>query len=280
MTQITAHEADTGAYDCLAPYYDRFTAGYAHDRWIGALEQHAFELGLRGRSALDLACGTGLSTAPLIARGYSVLACDISPEMVRIARDKFPEHADSFFVADMRALPRLGEFDLVVCLDDSINYLLLDAELEATFGCVADLLAPGGVFVFDVNSLETYRRGFASSIVRESEGLFFSWRGEAGQTVGPCETAAATIEVFAEREDGLWERRSSRHVQRHHSREAICAALAATGLECRSLLGQRQGARLEAVPSEERHAKLVYFVRPVAARRKEIRFDESEGTAR
>jgi SAM-dependent methyltransferase len=261
MPHIATIEPTVGAYDRLAPYYDQFTAGYAHQEWIAAIEEQATELGLPGRRALDMGCGTGSSTAPLLARGYSVLACDISPEMVRIAREKFRARADSFFVADMRHLPPLGEFDLVVCLDDCINYLLTDAELEATFRSVARLLAPGGVFVFDVNSLRTYRSGFSTSMIRESDGLFFGWRGEATAELGPCETAMATVEVFAERDDGLWERRSSKHFQRHHSADAIRAALAAAGLSCCRVVGQLPGARLEATACEERHSKLVYFAR-------------------
>jgi SAM-dependent methyltransferase len=261
MTHITTAGPAVCAYEQLAPYYDQFTAGYSHERWIAAIEAHATELGLSGHRALDIGCGTGRSTAPLLARGYSALACDISPEMVRFAREKFREQADSFFVADMRDLPPLGEFDLVACLDDCINYLLTDAELEATFSSVARVLAPSGIFVFDVNSLHTYRTGFSSSMIRELDGVFFGWQGEATAAVGPCEAAAATVDVFAERDDGLWERHTSRHRQRHHSGDAIRAALAAAGLGCCRVLGQRPGVRLEPTACEEEHAKLVYFAR-------------------
>ncbi len=249
------------AYDCLAPYYDQFTNGYVHEEWVAAIERRAARLGLRGRRALDVACGTGKSTVPLLARGYSVLACDISPGMVREAQRKLPDHADAFLVADMRKLPPLGEFDLVLCLDDAVNYLLSPGELEAAFQSVARVLAPGGIFAFDVNSLATYRSSFAQEMVREGEGLFFTWRGEGTPTLEPGETAAATVEIFTERDDGLWERRSSRHLQRHHPPESVRAALASAGLECCLVAGQRAGARLEAKADERRHIKLVYFAR-------------------
>jgi ubiquinone/menaquinone biosynthesis C-methylase UbiE len=96
------------AYDVLAHYYDHFTAGYSYEPWIAAIERRAGALGLQGRRALDLACGTGNSTGPLLARGYAVRACDISPEMIGEARRKYPDRADTFVVADMRALPDLG----------------------------------------------------------------------------------------------------------------------------------------------------------------------------
>src|SRR5690242_4496580 len=118
MLASTADVAAAG-YDCLAPFYDRFTEEYEYEPWIDGIEREAISLGLSGRRALDLACGTGKSTEPLLRRGYSVVGCDISEEMIRQARRKLPEHAESFVVADMRDLPPLmGPFDLILCLDD------------------------------------------------------------------------------------------------------------------------------------------------------------------
>jgi SAM-dependent methyltransferase len=261
MAAIATLNAAAAGYDCLAPFYDDFTSAYAYDPWIAAIEQRALAVGLRGTRALDLACGTGKSTLPLLARGYSVVGCDISEGMIREARRKLPALADSFSVADMRDLPDLGEFDLVLCLDDAINYLLSDDELEAAFAGVARVLAPEGVLAFDVNSLATYRTSFAETEVREQGDLFFAWRGEADPTLQPAEGASATVEIFVQRADGLWERHAMRHVQRHHPRSAIVAALERAGLECCAVLGQRRGAILEDEPDEESHIKLVYLAK-------------------
>jgi hypothetical protein len=43
--------------------------------------------------------------------------------MIEVARAKLPALANSLFTADMRSLPELGKFDLVLCLDDALNYL-------------------------------------------------------------------------------------------------------------------------------------------------------------
>src|SRR3954466_9469538 len=113
------------AYDALAPFYDRFTADYEHEPVLEQIEALAVERGLDGRRVLDVACGTGKSFLPLMLRGYDVTACDVSPEMVQRARQKLaPRDRGRVVVADMRALPWEGEFDLVTCLDDAVNYLL------------------------------------------------------------------------------------------------------------------------------------------------------------
>jgi len=264
MTAISAPGQAAAAYDVLAPFYDDFTAGYAYEQWIAAIEQRAAGLGLCGKRALDLACGTGKSTAPLVARGYSVVACDISAGMITEAKRKYPEYGERFLIADMRDLPDLGEFDLILCLDDAVNYLLSGDELAAAFSCAARVLAPSGVFAFDVNSLRTYRTAFAEDTVREGDGVLLAWRGENGPTFDRGGLGAATVEIFSRREDGLWERRSMRHVQRHHSPETIRSALASAGLEC-VLAGQHPGARLEDTFDDERHIKLVYFARHASA---------------
>lgn len=263
MTALAQTPDCVRAYDVLAPHYDEFTAGYAHSAWIEAIETRAKALGLKGRRALDVGCGTGKSTRPLRDRGYEVMGCDISPEMIRIARESLPACADAFFVADMRALPNLGQFDLVVCLDDAINYVDSVVELRATFAGVARVLSPSGVFAFDLNSLRTYRSAFAQSIVRESAGTFFAWRGEGSDDIAAGEATSARLEIFSKRTDGLWERCSSRHRQRHFPPDTVRAELAAAGLECCAIAGQLPGAFLETRADEERHIKLVYFARHV-----------------
>jgi SAM-dependent methyltransferase len=261
MTLITDPDPAAATYDRLAPYYDEFTHGYAHDEWVTAIDLRARQLGRLERSALDVACGTGKSTAALLKLGYEAIGCDISPEMVKMARQNLPGRADAFFVADMRALPVLGRFDLVLCLDDAVNYLGTQDDLEAAFASLAAVLSPTGILAFDTNSLATYRTAFAQPIIRESEGLFFTWRGQASADLRAGEAASATVEVFVRRDDGLWERHSSPHHQRHHPTEHVIAALQSASLECCAICGQLPGGRLEDHADEARHIKLVYFAR-------------------
>lgn len=261
MALVSPTDRTAAGYDCLAPYYDQFTAGYAYDRWLEAIERRARALGLRGGRALDLACGTGKSAAELLGRGYSVRGIDLSAAMIEVARRTFPDEADAFTVGDMRSLPPLGDFDFVLCLDDAINYLLSERELAATFEGVSRALAPGGVFVFDVNSLLTYRTSFAEVFVRDGDGILFIWRGEAGRDFEPCEIATASVEIFIEGGGHRWERRSMQHVQRHHPPGVVLDALRRAGLECAALVGQHPGAELVDEADDRRHIKLVYFVR-------------------
>jgi SAM-dependent methyltransferase len=245
------------AYEAMAPWYDGFTASYDHERWLKNLEQVAIGHGLCGHSALDIGCGTGKSFEPLLDRGYRVTACDLSPEMVVRARRRARGRA-VVEVADMRRLPVYGQFELVVCLDDALNYLLSEEELAAAFTGAAANLAPAGVFVFDLNTLATYRGAFASvEEVREGSARYV-WRGEGDGRAAPGAIASAVIEVLSR--EGV-PAASSRHVQRHHPPAVVRSALTVAGLEIVDLRGQLSGAAFERPPDEAEHAKLVYFAR-------------------
>src|SRR5437763_2147129 len=260
MAFVLTDDPALAAYEGLAPFYDRFTASYAHERWLDALERLAIEHGLSGRQLLDVACGTGKSFLPMLARGYEVTACDLSPAMVDVAREKVSGLAE-VFVADMRELPVVGEFDLITCLDDAVNYLLSEDDMHAAIAGMARNLSRGGLLVFDVNTLATYRQTFGADAAAEMGGAFFCWRGDAPPEIEPGLEAAAWVEVFRERDDGLWERTRSRHEQRHHPRASIEGAIARAGLELAAVRGQLPGARLEPELDEQRHTKAVYLAR-------------------
>lgn len=248
------------AYEPLAPLYDRFTAAYDHERWLSAVENLARSHGLNGMRLLDVGCGSGKSFLPMLERGYHVTACDISPAMVGEASRKAAGRA-RVVVSDMRALPALGSFDLITCLDDAVNYLLDEDELTAALASMGSQLAPAGLLVFDANTLHTYRSIFSTVFALEEGGAFFCWRGESDPDCEPGSLCSATIEAFASTRGPLWRRASSRHVQRHYPRATVMRALARAGLECVAVQGQSPGVRMSDEPDESVHTKLLYAVR-------------------
>ena len=247
------------AYERLAPFYDELTREHDYEAWTGHLERTALRLGLRGQRLLDAACGTGKSFLPFLRRGYAVTGCDISPEMVAGARAKAPE-AD-LFVADIRTLGPVGSFDLVTCLDDSVNYLVDDGDLDAAFAALGENLADGGLLVFDVNTLSTYRTTFACDMTQEGPDLFLAWRGGCSADEEPGCLATLTVEAFRDAGSGLYGRVTSVHRQRHHPRAAVEDALRSAGLRAAGVFGQLPDGSLDDTADEERHHKLVYFAR-------------------
>lgn len=79
---------------------------------------------LTGLRVLDAGCGTGQMSAELAERGARVVAVDISPSLVEIARARLParfREAVRFEAGDMLDTD-LGRFDHVVAMDSLIYY--------------------------------------------------------------------------------------------------------------------------------------------------------------
>jgi SAM-dependent methyltransferase len=253
-------------YDAFAPHYDEFTAHHDYDAWTTTLEGLARECGLRGRRLLDVGCGTGKSFLPYLDRGYDVVACDVSPAMAELARSKAGDRA-RIEVCDMRALPPLGEFDFVCCIDDAVNYLLTEQELAAAFSGLARNLAPGGVVLFDVNSVATYRAFFASMSVVIRDDSVLVWDGQAGERFGAGDLAQATLEALSRRYDGTWSRTRLVHHQRHHPHATVQRALGRAGLEAVALRGMRLDGTMTETFDELDNSKAVYVARATGAAR-------------
>jgi SAM-dependent methyltransferase len=242
-------------YEEFAPYYDAYTSDYPYDEWLADLEGWAREAGVPGRRLLDVACGTGNSFLPLLARGYDVTGCDLSPNMAVRARAKAAGRA-RVEVADMRSLPWRRRFDLVTCIDDSLNYLLEPADLLAALCSIARALVPGGLAVFDTNSLWGHRASYTDEVLFESGGSRFLWRPEPGGGTGPGEIAAATIELIV---SGAEPVPVGRHVQCHHPVATVRSACAAAGLDLLGVRGSLPDGGLDPVPDENRHRKIAFL---------------------
>ena len=84
---------------------------------------------LAGKRILDAGCGTGALAVEAARRGASVVAIDLSPTLVDLARSRIPpDVADrvTFLSGDMLD-EALGKFDHVVAMDSIIHYQTADA---------------------------------------------------------------------------------------------------------------------------------------------------------
>jgi len=243
------------AYDELAGHYDAFTADHDHERWISALLELAEAHGLSGRRLLDVGCGTGKSFVPFLDRGWDVTGCDLSPEMLAIAATRIGHGAsERLLVADMRELPVLGSFDLVVALGDCVNYLLSFAELRRAVAAMARNLRPGGLLLFDANTLHTYEHYFRTAWdVAGAEATVHSRGLDAPLAPGAIFEATLSVGVPAR---GTV---VTTHAQRHHPPFEVCEALRAAGLERRAVSGHGRDARVENALDEARHTKAIYL---------------------
>jgi SAM-dependent methyltransferase len=106
------------------------------------------------RSLLELGCGTGALLGPLAA-DLQVTGIDRSAEMLAIASDRA---ADARLIrSDMTRFALGVTFDVVMCVFDTLNHLPDYDSWLALFDRVREHLAPGGLFLFDVNTVGRLR---------------------------------------------------------------------------------------------------------------------------
>jgi 2-polyprenyl-3-methyl-5-hydroxy-6-metoxy-1,4-benzoquinol methylase len=95
---------------------------------------------VRGRKMLDLGCGPGLFSEPLVKQGYGVIGVDFSRGMLEQAQARLR----GVIQADVRALPfRAGIFDVAVCVG-VLQYLASWRTLPSE---LFERLRPGGVAI-------------------------------------------------------------------------------------------------------------------------------------
>lgn len=247
------------AYEAIAPVYDDFTSHHDYELWLNELLPQLRRHGLIEDGLLDIACGTGKSFLPMLARGWKVTACDISPSMVELAKAKAGNAAD-LSVADMRELPVFGEFELVWCLDDAINYLLSAEELLCALSRMRANLAPDGLLLFDVNTLASYNSFFSKTEVVEQDGRRLTWHGQASGEVAPGSICEARFE--SETTTGARDAVPPHvHRQRHFPEAELLDILGEAGLACLDVFGHGYDAVLEQPLDEALHNKVVYIAR-------------------
>ncbi|WP_250634562.1 class I SAM-dependent methyltransferase [Pinirhizobacter soli] len=135
-------------YDDIGSKFEDFTSS-ASQRPIEVRTFMGLLGDVTGLTVLDLACGHGDFSRRIHQQGaHRVTGVDISPEMIRLAKAQSLVSGDDihFEVGDVRALPRLGQFD-VVSAAWLFNYAEDTAQLADMFASVARNLKPGGRLV-------------------------------------------------------------------------------------------------------------------------------------
>lgn len=246
------------AYTSFARVYDMFMDNVPYEEWCDYITGLLKEYGISNGLVLDLGCGTGSMTELLAARGFDMIGVDCSEDMLEIALEKrMASGRDILYLQqDMRDLELYGTVRAVVCLCDSINYLLNVQDLETVFRLVNNYLDPGGIFIFDLNTEYKYRELLADRTIAENrdEGSFI-WdnyydeesrineydlalfipaeeadAGKMGEGAGPdCETGAASGSGTSG--EGLYRKYQETHFQRAYTLDEIREALERAGME-------------------------------------------------
>ena len=134
--------------DVFCKVYNEFGWNYYPEVFGQQLLQWLERRGLQPKSAMDLACGTGILCGILEQAGIEASGMDFSSGMIEIARQNAPHL--QFDVADMITYRPEKHFDLVTCTGDAVNHIPELSDVKKIFENVFAYLVPGGWFVFDL----------------------------------------------------------------------------------------------------------------------------------
>ena len=213
------------AYTALARWYDELTADVPYEEFC-ALYGRIFAENGGIETVLDLACGTGTTTALLAERGYELIAADPSEEMLSEAQAKLLDaeyrHRPLLLRQSMEELDLYGTVDAAVCALDAVNYVSREALREA-FRRLNLFIRPGGVFIFDMLGPERLRALDGTVNIDEADGLFCVWRPVVD---GDC--VIYGMDLF-ERRGAAWHRESEEHIEYIYEPEELLSFLKEAG---------------------------------------------------
>lgn len=213
------------AYDTLANAYDALTQDVGYEKRADFLERLLQRSKIHTHTVLDLACGTGTMTWLLASRGYEMIGVDSSEEMLSCAMQKTGEGIAPLFLH--QSMPRLdlyGTVDAAICCLDSLNYLTDPRDVRRTFARLQLFIAPGGVLVFDINTIEKLAALDGQVFLDENEDTYCVWRTEYRRNI-----CSYYMDIFRRNSDATWERDFELHRQRGYTVEELTAWLKEAG---------------------------------------------------
>lgn len=218
------------AYTDFARVYDELMDETPYMEWCKWIVSKLWENGIRDGLVLDLGCGTGAMTELLYTAGYDMIGVDASADMLEQAVRKKEEACIDvlYLMQEMEAFELYGTVCAVVCCCDCINYLTEPEALLRCFKLVNNYLDPGGLFLFDFNTVHKYRDEIGDTIIAENrEDCSFIWENTYDEDSRMNEY---DLTLFMREADGRYGKHTETHMQRGYELAEIKELLERAGL--------------------------------------------------
>lgn len=218
------------SYGIFSEFYDALTANVSYDTVAQVLSSLLTRYGKGRGLLLDLACGTGSVSVRLAEKGYEVIGVDLSPEMLSEAQNKAYSAGQNilFLCQDMTKLDLYGTVDAAVCTLDGLCHLPDEESVFAALQKVSLFMNPGGVFLFDVNSVYKHRAVLGNNtFVYDTDDVYCVWQNTL---LSDGVTVQMDLDFFEPVSDaGDYVRQSERFTERAYPRETLEAMLKKAG---------------------------------------------------
>ncbi|MDD2715834.1 MAG: class I SAM-dependent methyltransferase [Candidatus Wallbacteria bacterium] len=173
-------------YRYFSEYYDLIMADVEYEEWIGYLQQLIELSETKVESVLELGCGTGNVLLELERQldFKLMVGLDESFEMVNRARNKALQ-CDSrcrFLVSRMQSFCLNRRFDLILCLFDTLNYLIDEHSLRQTLVNTYRSLSDRKLLIFDTITMRKLQNLFpGGSLGKDNGDWAYIWESQCLQ---------------------------------------------------------------------------------------------------
>ena len=218
------------AYSDFSYVYDTFMDETPYEEWCEFLTETLQKNGIKEGLLLDLGCGTGTMTELLAQKGYDMIGIDMSDQMLSVAMEKREQsgYPILYLQQDMREFELYGTVKAVVCVCDSVNYLLEEEDILETFELVNNYLDPDGIFIFDFNTVYKYAEVIGDATIAENrEDCSFIWENfyEPEDQINEYD-----LTIFVKEEDDRYRKFTETHYQRGYTLETMRALVEEAGM--------------------------------------------------
>lgn len=241
-------------YTSFARVYDTFMDNIPYKEWAEYVDKLLKSYGVSEGLVLDLGCGTGSFTEEMASKGYDMIGVDNAEDMLQIALEKKTKSTQDilYLLQDMREFELYGTVRAVVSVCDSMNYIIEDSDLLKVFQLVNNYLDPGGVFIFDMNTIHKYRDIEGECTIAENrEDCSFIWDNYYEEEEQINEYA---LTLFVKEEQDLYRKYEEIHYQKAYEIERVKELIERSGLEFVTVLD----AFTTKAPEED--SERIYFV--------------------
>ena len=159
-------------YNQFAWYYDSLMEPKFYEDYFLFIKEN-----VKYHSILDLGCGTGRVDQWLVNDNCSIYGIDLSSQMVEIANETIKHPNAKFEVCDMTKFNTDKKFDLVLCICDSLNYILGFENQINVLKNAYQYLEDNGTLIFDIHSQYKINELFKNYIEEdENDDFYFYWK--------------------------------------------------------------------------------------------------------
>ncbi|KIM13364.1 MAG: methyltransferase type 12 [Sulfurovum sp. FS08-3] len=164
-------------------------------------------------SLLDVGCGKGafLERIQKEFQTQKLLGVDLSPLMVEATQSRGIEA----HVIDICHLE--GSFEVITAMFDTLNYLD-KPQLKRFLGCIERLLAPNGLFLFDVNTLAGFENVAVGSYIVDDQTRFLTIDSDFNKGIYEAE-----FTLFSQCDNDCFTKEQATIKQYYHKVKEMCA---------------------------------------------------------